>query len=333
MFKKIAACLPALAGLCLFLNPSNLLADTFSENFATNPAAHGWKSYGNTNLFAWNSANQNLQVTWDSAQTNSYFYRPLGTILAKEDDFSLEFDLQLSDIATNAKSGPFEIAVGFFKLAEATDPNFWRGSGVDAVHGSRDLVEFDYFTSGYYPGYGGVDPTISPTLISSNNEFASGFTLLELTTNDLFHISISYTAAQQTLHTVLTRNGAAFGPVDDVVLDTNFSDFRLDSVSVSSYSDVGDDYDSVLAHGVIDNVTVTTPPPPVTNIRGGFTNGNWQVQFLSRSNWLYTVERTIDFQSWTEVGAALTGNSAILTTIDTNTPPGKAYYRVRAQRP
>ena len=333
MFKKINACAPVFAGLCLFLNPLSLQADTFSENFATNPSARGWKAYGNTNLFAWSSANQNLQVTWDSAQTNSYFYRSLGTILAKEDDFSLEFDLRLSDIATNAKSGPFEIAVGFLKLAEATDPSFWRGSGVDAVHGPRDLVEFDYFTSGYYPGYGGVDPTISPTVISSNNAFAAGFTLLELTTNDLFHISISYTAAVQTVHTVLTRNGAAFGPVDDVVLDPNFSDFRLDTVSISSYSDVGDDYDSVLGQGVIDNVTVTTPPPPVTNFRGGFTNGNWQVQFLSRSNWLYTIERTVDFRSWTAAGGTLNGNGAIVTATDTNAPPGKAFYRVRAERP
>jgi hypothetical protein len=274
-----------------------------------------------------------LQVTWDSAQTNSYFYRPLGTILAKEDDFSLEFDLRLSDIVTNARSGPFEIAVGFFKLAETTDPNFWRGSGVDAVHGPRDLVEFDYFTSGYYPGFGGVDPTISPTVLSSNNAFAAGFTLLELTTNDLFHISISYTGSLQTLHTVLTRNGAAFGPVDDVVLDPNFSDFRLDSVSISSYSDVGDDYDSVLAHGVIDNLSVVTPPPPATNFRGGFTNGNWQVQFLSRTNWFYTVERTVNFQSWTGVGARLSGTGTTLTSTDTSAPPGRAYYRVRAERP
>jgi hypothetical protein len=333
MFKKITACAPVLAGVCLFLNQCNLRADTFSENFATNPSAHGWKAYGNTNLFAWSSANQNLQVTWDSAQTNSYFYRPLGTILAKEDDFSLEFDLRLSDIVTNARSGPFEIAVGFFKLAETTDPNFWRGSGVDAVHGPRDLVEFDYFTSGYYPGFGGVDPTISPTVLSSNNAFAAGFTLLELTTNDLFHISISYTGSLQTLHTVLTRNGAAFGPVDDVVLDPNFSDFRLDSVSISSYSDVGDDYDSVLAHGVIDNLSVVTPPPPATNFRGGFTNGNWQVQFLSRTNWFYTVERTVNFQSWTGVGARLSGTGTTLTSTDTSAPPGRAYYRVRAERP
>jgi hypothetical protein len=333
MFKKFNVCVPAFAGACLFLNQFNLRADTFIENFATNPSAHGWKSYGNTNLFAWNPANQNLQVTWDSSLTNSYFYRSLGTILARNDDFSLEFDLRLSDIATNAKSGPFEIAIGFFKLAEATDPNFRRGSGVDAVHGPRDLVEFDYFTSGYYPGYGGVDPTISPTLLSSNNEFASGFTLLALTTNDLFHISISYTAAVQTLHTVLTRNGTAFGPVDDVVLDPNFSDFRLDSVSISSYSDVGDDYDSVLAHGIVDNISIVTPPPPVTNFRGGFTNGNWQAQFLSRSNWFYTVERTVDFQNWTAVGAKLSGTGATLTATDTNAPPGKAYYRVRAERP
>lgn len=333
MLKHIRVCAPALAGLSLLLVSPGLRADTFNEDFSSDPTGRAWKTFGDTNLFAWNSTNQNLQVTWDSAQTNSYFYRSLGTILAKDDDFSLEFDLRLSDISTNAKSGPFEIAIGFLKFTEAADPSFWRGTGVDPVHGPRDLVEFDYFTSGYYPGYGGVDPSISPTLISSNNGFASGFTLLELTTNDLFHISISYTASVQTLHTVLTRNGAPFGPVDDVVLDPTFSDFRLDSVSISSYSDVGDDYDSVIAHGIVDNITVAMPPPPVMSFGGGFTNGNWQVQFLSRSNWVYAVERTTDFQTWMAVVTNLSGTGSTLVVADPIAPPGQAFYRVRAGRP
>src|SRR3569832_1091645 len=74
-------------------------AATLTEDFSTNPLGHGWRIYGNTNLFHWNSTNHNLAVTWDPSQTNSYFYQPLGTILAKADAFSLSFDLQLSAIA------------------------------------------------------------------------------------------------------------------------------------------------------------------------------------------------------------------------------------------
>lgn len=307
-------------------------AATIQEDFATDPARNGWRVFGDTNLFAWDSLNQELHVTWDSAQTNSYFYHSLGTVLAKDDDFALEFDIRLSDIATNAKSGPFEIAAGLLNLADATSTNFWRGSGVDAVHGPINLVELDYFPAGYYPGFGDVAPSFSPTLISSNNGFASGFDLFELTTNDLFHIRLTYTGTNQTLSTVITRNGTPFGPIADVVLDTNFTDFRVDTIAVCSYSDIGDDYDSVLGHGTVDNLVVTTPPPPVSTVTGSLGNGHWQVQFTSRTNWLYTLERTVDFQSWTQLTPSLSGNAGSLFLQDTNPPAAKAFYRVQAER-
>src|SRR4051794_8858780 len=53
-----------------------------SEDFSTSPFAHGWKANGDTNLFYWNAANQNLEVTWDSSRTNSFFHLPLGTIVS-----------------------------------------------------------------------------------------------------------------------------------------------------------------------------------------------------------------------------------------------------------
>ena len=70
-------------------------AATITENFSANPLQNGWQIFGDTNLFQWDSTNQNLAVTWDSSQTNSYFYHPLGTILTRNDDFSLAFDLAI----------------------------------------------------------------------------------------------------------------------------------------------------------------------------------------------------------------------------------------------
>src|ERR1043166_1732063 len=78
-------------------------AATISEDFSHEPTTHNWSIFGDTNLFVWDASNQVLQVTWDSSQTNSYFYRPLGTILSKSDDFGFAFDLRLSDIRTNLK--------------------------------------------------------------------------------------------------------------------------------------------------------------------------------------------------------------------------------------
>jgi hypothetical protein len=62
-------------------------------------------------------------------------------------------------------------------------------------------------------------------------------------------------------------------------------------------------------------------------------DGVWRVQFTGRSAWLYTLERTEDFQSWASVSsvAPIADGNWILS--DTNLPGLKAFYRVRADRP
>jgi hypothetical protein len=304
---------------------------TIQEDFSTNPATQGWRVFGNTNQFGWDATHQNLQVTWDSSKSNSYFYHPLGTILTRNDDFSLSFDLQLQKILPGAntnKSGAFELAIGLLNLNEATRTNFLRGTG----SGSPNLVELDYFPDA------GFGPTIWPTFISTNSAFnyngPGDFAALALTTGDLFHVVMNYTASNTTLVTIMTRNGAAFGPINPVALNTNFTDFRVDAFAISSYSDEGDDFDSLLANGTIDNLVITTPPPPVAEVTGGFVSANtWQVQFASRSNWLYTLERSTDLQGWTAASGSVRGNATNLVLQDTAATPGSRLYRVRAQLP
>ena len=175
-------------------------------------------------------------------------------------------------------------------------------------------------------------------LISSNNQFAYNFTFpLELTAGDLFHIEMNYTAGNRTLATVITRNGQPFDPVNSETLAGSFTDFRLDTVAVCSFNDAGQSppqfAGSLLAHGAIDNLAVTLPPPPIQDLAGAFSNGSWEVQFSSRSNWLYTLERSDDFHSWTNAAAATPGNGLNLVLSDDNAPADKAFYRVRANRP
>src|SRR4051812_19553679 len=91
-------------------------AAVISENFSNDPLARGWKMFGDTNLFCWNATNQNLEVTWDSSRTNSFFRLPLGTIVSSNDDFSIAFDLRMHDIAIGTSSNKpdtFQIALGF----------------------------------------------------------------------------------------------------------------------------------------------------------------------------------------------------------------------------
>ncbi len=308
-------------------------AATFEEDFATDPGARGWRVFGQTNLFSWDATQQNLRVTWDSSQPNSYYYHPLGTILSRTDDFTLEFNLRLSDIAPLAKVGPFEIAVSLLNFSNALRPDLWRGSGVDPTHGPRDLVEFDYFPAGYLTNWGNVDPSPSPTIVSSDNQFASVFPLLELTNGVNYHVRLSYNSAAQALHTTIDCEGFVFPSIDDVLLDTNFTDFRVDTIAISSYSDQGDIYDSVLAHGIIDQLVVTTPPLPLEQVLGVWTNGTWQVQFASQTNWTYVLERSSDLAAWSSVSPPAAGTGAVLVLEDPAPPGGSAFYRVRAQKP
>lgn len=340
MLKALLVVIVTVASLVT--DPS--FAATASENFASDPLQNGWREFGNTNLFHWNPTNQNLEVTWDSRETNSFFHFPLGTILSRSDDFTVEFDLLLNDIASgieSGKTGGLEIGVGFLNFSTATNANFMRG----AFGGAPNLFEFDYFPKGYYE-FGGmtyeVAATATPTFISTNS-FDYAPTIFapyieELPTNLVAHFRLSFTASNQTLVTLLTTNGTPFFQPPDVVLtDTNVSafaasdDYRLDTFSISSYSSVGDDFDSVLGHGIVDNVTITYPFP-IENLIGAFTNGIGQVSFASRSNWVYVLERTADFGSWNDVSTTVPGNGGSLLLQDLTPPLRSAFYRIRATR-
>ncbi len=295
-------------------------AAAFQEDFSSDPVASGWQIFGDTNLFHWNATNQNLEVTWDSSKGNSYFYHALGTIGAAEDSFSLSFDLVLHDV-TNQNA--FELSIGFLNLVNATQTNFFRGTGRD----SPNLVEFAYF-----PAFDVFLPTISQVIVSSNGTFLYNHdNLLELTVGDLFHVDMVYDGANRRLTTTAFRNGSAYGSPQTITVPADF-DFRIGCISISSYSDTNAD-GSILAHGTVDNIEVTPPPAPLQALTGGFSNQVWQAQFASRSNWLYALERSADFQSWLDTSPTLVGNGANLVLQDTNPPPGKAFYRVRAERP
>src|SRR6266705_1729263 len=102
-------------------------AAVFQEDFTTDPMGHGWSRFGETNLFYWNATNQNLEVTWDSSKSNSYFQIGTWTILGRADDFSFGVDLRLDDIEGGVdpdKPGPMEIAFGFQNYVDAEKTNF-----------------------------------------------------------------------------------------------------------------------------------------------------------------------------------------------------------------
>ncbi len=298
-----------------------------SETFSNNPALDGWKSFGDTNLFAWDSVSNDLRVTWDSSQSNSYFYHPLGTILTSNDAFGLSFDIQLNDAGTNADGTyQFELAVGFLNLMEAEGASFFRGSGENATN----LAEFNYF-----PADGeGDGPSLDATLLDTNLGYYFAFSDVALTSGAAYHVTLNHAAGTAALTGEVYAGFNAYTGLPAAPLDIYASsfigDFRLDAVAISSYSDVNGYGASLLAHGTVKNILVTVPPPPVGSVSGAWTNGAWQVQFASRANWNYTLMKSSDLQTWSAAGPAVPGTGAAMALQDASAASQNEFYRVSA---
>ena len=317
-------------------------AATIAENFSNDPRGHGWKTFGDTNLFRWNATNQNLEVTWDSSRTNSFFHLPLGTIVSKSDDFAVAFDLRMRDLAIGTSAGKpdtFEIALGLISSVSSTNPNYFRGTGQSATYGVKNTVEFDYF-----PPTAVISATFAPTIIASNAlvSFSDNHDGVVLTTNDLFHITMTYTASNRVMKTAITRNGLPYGaPPGNTIKDMTLAidrDFRVDRLAVINYSDalqVGQTqyWGSVLAHGTVDNLLVTVPDAPVENLTATKSNSTWRATFTTKTNWFYSLERSVDFATWNVTSTTNGGTGGAMVLQDTNVPGNGVFYRVKAVKP
>lgn len=308
-------------------------AATFTDNFTTDPTQNGWQIFGDTNLFQWEPTNHDLAVTWDSSQSNSYFYRPLNNILTKNDDFQFSFDLVISNLTAGVnpdKPDALEVGIGFLNFDDATSTNFIRAA--DALN----LAEFDYFPYFVDPDFGAINASVAPAIVSSNYNYYAAFnTFFTMTNGVSYNVQSVYTSSNTTLVTTVTLTGRtnilATAVTSPQVLPSD--DFRVDTFCISSYSDIGDPYNSLYGQGTIANVTFTIPPPPVQNLALSSSNGVWQTTFLSRTNWLYTLQSTSDLQSWQPASAVVSGTDSTLVLQDTNPPASQAFYRVSAARP
>src|SRR5258706_13724432 len=144
------------------------------------------------------------------------------------------------------------------------------------------------------------------------NGFLFAYDNLPLNFGVTYHVKLAHMSREPTITGAVSTNGQIYTSLPNVFLGP-ISDFRLDTLSISSYSDAGDTFgDSILAHGVVDNFTVTMPAPPIVALTGTFTDHVWSVDFLSRTNWVYTLERTADFQTWLAAESATPGTGTNL---------------------
>jgi hypothetical protein len=303
-------------------------AADFFEDFTTPPSPDRWLTHGDAALFQWNPAGH-LDVTWDSSRTNSFFFHRLGTILGKDDDFTLAFELRLKSVMSGFREDKpytFELALGLINVADATRTNFFRGAGTGNV---KNLVEFDYFPDN------GLGATIWPAVWSTNASLSyrdgNDYTLIELPLNTVLQIQMQYTATNRTLRTTITADGQSFGPVNPLILSPFFTDFRVDAFAICSYSDTGTD-GSLLATGEIDNVRLTLPPPPLEELSLVQGSGAWKLQFPSRTKWFYRAQSTTDFTGWSSADIAYEGTGGLLG-IPVEATRDLRFWRIQATRP
>lgn len=306
-------------------------AITLTEDFSSDPLQNGWAIFGDTNLFQWDSTNQNLDVTWDSSQSNSYFYHPLDTTLGMADTFAVDFDIELNDIQwTNT----FQLAVGLLSLTNATDPGFSRAIGT-----SPNIFEFDYYPE---DPYGKPNIEAAMTDASAITNFPDFYFIFDNTLlmnpGTTYHVSLAHAAGEPTITGTVFTNGQIYTtmPIVGDVFGEVIGDFALDSVAVMNYSGAGQDTNypvgSILAHGTVANIKVTLPPA-VRNLTGGLSNNVWQVQFNTYSNWFYTLQRSTDLISWNDASTSVAGSGDAMNLSDTNTLANQAFYRIHAQQP
>jgi hypothetical protein len=309
-----------------------VMGASFTDDFSSAPTR--WRTH-NPGAVVWNEAAKNLAVTWDSRQTNSFFYLPLGTTLTRGDSFTFEFTIRIDDLQAgidSTKQETFSLGLGFLNLAQAKRPEFNRGAGVNALRGPRSLVEFAYF-----PEAGLVDATVGPIIASASNQIAFSHTHpVELTVGETYRVRVAFDAGTQVLATSILHNGQPYGlppqnTIQPLNYPTNYADFRLDAFSIHSYSDAGQfppQYaGSLLAHGVIDDVALTWPDPPEVRISGHWDGAQWVVNFATAAGWTYSLERSVDLANWSGVAS---GAGAELR--DPNPPSDGAFYRVLATR-
>lgn len=306
------------------------------EDFSEDPlGAGGWQVSGEGSLFSWDEVQGVLDVVWDSSKPNSYFTHPLGTILSRVDDFVLAFDLRLDSIqpgAVEGKPAAFQIALGLGELASIERAGLARGAGIDAELGVRNVMEFDYFPDA------GFGATVSPVVVSAENDFAAGFTYpVELPLGGWLTVVMEYSAAEGLLRTKLIQDGKEYYPVDPVSLGAAFGDFRFDSVGVFSYSDAGQSPEfpmgSVYAEASLDNFVLELPRLPVEEVSGGVDDGGWSTTVQALPGWEYRLERSVALDSWAVVDSGSVAMGGGLVLRDSAVTERAGFYRVVALKP
>jgi hypothetical protein len=325
-----------LSGICeidgfagVISSTAPVVAQTTRENFSTAPAS--WSAFGDATLFQWNSEAGDLEVTWDSSRPNSYFYLPLPVKLTDMDDFEFSFTLRLADIEIGVdptKPDTFEIAAGLINTTNAFASGLYRGSGINADHGPRNTIEWDYFPDS------GFGTTLGPTVATASNQIAfSDNHPLELSPGIRYLFELSYTATNRTVSSRLGSDGQPPSALKELVLPASFTNFVMNAFAISSYNDAGQTppqfAGSILAHGTVDDIAITIFHHPELRITSNA--GGARLSFESETGWSYQLESSVDLRSWHAEGEAMAGTGDPIE-LSPALDEGARFLRIEAHR-
>jgi len=105
-------------------------------------------------------------------------------------------------------------------------------------------------------------------------------------------------------------------------LGTRFIEFNLTNRVVSGLNDAS-----------ADNLSFVLAFPPIRITGQQFVEFDWRVEFTSRLDRYYVLERSRDFSLWMEVTSPIAGTGTSSVLIDTNPPPAQAFYRITSRPP
>ena len=82
-----------------------------------------------------------------------------------------------------------------------------------------------------------------------------------------------------------------------------------------------------------DNLSFVLSPAEIRITSHGFTGSEWRVEFTSRLDRHYVLERSPDLALWLEVTAPMAGTGTTTVLFDTNPPAEQAFYRISSRPP
>jgi hypothetical protein len=165
--------------------------------------------------------------------------------------------------------------------------------------------------------------------LTNDPNFYFLFDYLPMNLGVKYHVTLSHAAYETGLTATMSDSDGIYSTMSNVYAGS-ITDFRLDTLSISSYQDTNN---LLLAQGTVGNIVVTLPPVGRNCFDAGFTNGIWQVETGTYPNWNYTLERSTNLVSWSDASPTMSGNGNVMTLSDGQPPAGQAFYRVRASQP